>query len=260
VSWRRRQESKRDDVVLLGCEDGDYLSETLVSTYEYTRRHNPEEHRHLYRLQNLRSHNPNLYSKFFSKLRQHVSHPYETTGKIINVLHCTLRILKTIQNKGNVDSKNMAMYKVVIANSAMEQRQFHVYESATQSGRYQLPSPPPPPPLPLPRNRSLSLTARSNLMTMTFRACSFWNHLKASSQPALTKAHLSFVSHNIWKLCLQNLFNYFIKISIYPVIIITNEMGINKVNVCQVVEVSVHIAFIILVSMKWELVLSLRLR
>jgi len=32
------------------------LSETLVSTYESTRRHNPEEHRHLYRRENLRSH------------------------------------------------------------------------------------------------------------------------------------------------------------------------------------------------------------
>jgi hypothetical protein len=43
-----------DDVVVLGCDvtsalkmEKVYFSETLVSTYESTRRHNPEEQHHL---------------------------------------------------------------------------------------------------------------------------------------------------------------------------------------------------------------------
>jgi hypothetical protein len=43
-------------------EDGDCFSETFVSTYKSTRRHNPEEHHnHLHRHENLKCHTAQLY-------------------------------------------------------------------------------------------------------------------------------------------------------------------------------------------------------
>jgi hypothetical protein len=49
-----------DDVAVLICEalkmEAVHLPEAQVFTYEYTRRHNPEEqHRHFYRCSNLKS-------------------------------------------------------------------------------------------------------------------------------------------------------------------------------------------------------------
>jgi hypothetical protein len=54
----RRQRFGETSVSIFSPEDGDIIfSEALISTYESTRRHNPEkQHRHLHRPANLKAH------------------------------------------------------------------------------------------------------------------------------------------------------------------------------------------------------------